>query len=84
MGNMNSDDYWGNQIQRLIQHGVGGRLTVRSVKLFTDGLVDSLSGFLTLKKIPIGALGSFGAALLEPVSIHEHSNSSMLFLILVR
>jgi len=49
MGNMNSDDYWGNQIQRLIQHGVGGRLTVRSVKLFTDGLVDSLSGFLTLK-----------------------------------
>ncbi|KAG1736242.1 hypothetical protein EDB19DRAFT_1722436, partial [Suillus lakei] len=37
MGNVNSDDYWGNQIPRLIQHGFGGRLIVRNVKLFTDG-----------------------------------------------
>lgn len=37
MGSVNSDDYWGGQIPRLIQHGFGGRLTVRSVKLFVDG-----------------------------------------------
>ncbi|KAG2121521.1 amidohydrolase family-domain-containing protein [Suillus cothurnatus] len=51
MGNVNSDDYWGSQIPRLIQHGFDERLTVRSVKLFLDG-----------------ALGSSGAALLEPYS----------------
>lgn len=51
MGNVNSEDYWGSQIPRLIQHGFGERLTVRSVKLFLDG-----------------ALGSSGAALLEPYS----------------
>jgi hypothetical protein len=37
MGNVNSEDYWGSQIPRLIQHGFGERLTVRSVKLFLDG-----------------------------------------------
>lgn len=51
MGSVNSDNYWGNQIPRLIQHGVGGRLTVRSVKLFTDGLFNSLFYFLTLKNL---------------------------------
>ncbi|KAG1744674.1 amidohydrolase family-domain-containing protein [Suillus paluster] len=60
MGSVNSDDYWGNQIPRLIQHGVGGRLTVRSVKLFTDG-----------------ALGSFGAALLEPYSDNPSTSGIM-------
>ncbi|KAG1731424.1 amidohydrolase family-domain-containing protein [Suillus lakei] len=60
MGNVNSDDYWGNQIPRLIQHGFGGRLTVRSVKLFTDG-----------------ALGSFGAALLEPYSDNPSTSGIM-------
>ncbi|KAG1777861.1 amidohydrolase family-domain-containing protein [Suillus placidus] len=60
MGNVNSDDYWGRQIPRLIQHGFGGRLTVRSVKLFTDG-----------------ALGSFGAALLEPYSDNPSTSGIM-------
>ncbi|KAJ8588591.1 hypothetical protein M405DRAFT_246183 [Rhizopogon salebrosus TDB-379] len=60
MGNVNSDNYWGNQIPRLIQHGVGGRLTVRSIKLFTDG-----------------ALGSFGAALLEPYSDNPSTSGIM-------
>ncbi|KAG2151639.1 uncharacterized protein EDB93DRAFT_1103074 [Suillus bovinus] len=48
MGSVNSDEYWGSQIPRLIQHGFGGRWIVCSVKLFADG-----------------ALGSFGAALLD-------------------
>ncbi|KAG1807812.1 amidohydrolase family-domain-containing protein [Suillus subaureus] len=60
MGNVNSDDYWGSQIPRLIQHGFGGRLTVRSVKLFLDG-----------------ALGSFGAALLEPYSDNPSTSGIM-------
>ncbi|KAF9028037.1 hypothetical protein BDZ89DRAFT_1101814 [Hymenopellis radicata] len=51
MGNIASDEYWGNEIPRLIDYGRHGRLNVRSVKLFTDG-----------------ALGSWGAALLEPYS----------------
>ncbi|KAG2039352.1 amidohydrolase family-domain-containing protein [Suillus americanus] len=60
MGSVNSDDYWGSQIPRLIQHGFGGRLTVRSVKLFTDG-----------------ALGSFGAALLEPYNDNPSTSGIM-------
>ncbi|KAG2052126.1 hypothetical protein BDR06DRAFT_958191 [Suillus hirtellus] len=60
MGSVNSDDYWGGQIPRLIQHGFGGRLTVRSVKLFVDG-----------------ALGSFGAALLEPYSDNPSTSGIM-------
>jgi predicted amidohydrolase YtcJ len=60
MGSVNSDGYWGNQIPRLIRHGFGGRLTVRSVKLFTDG-----------------ALGSFGAALLEPYSDNPSTSGIM-------
>ncbi|KAG2107672.1 amidohydrolase family-domain-containing protein [Suillus discolor] len=60
MGSVNSDDYWGSQIPRLIQHGFGGRLTVRSVKLFADG-----------------ALGSFGAALLEPYSDNPSTSGIM-------
>ncbi|KIK37222.1 hypothetical protein CY34DRAFT_776606 [Suillus luteus UH-Slu-Lm8-n1] len=60
MGSVNSDDYWGKEIPRLIQHGLGGRLTVRSVKLFTDG-----------------ALGSFGAALLEPYSDNPSTSGIM-------
>ncbi|KAE9403745.1 hypothetical protein BT96DRAFT_964408 [Gymnopus androsaceus JB14] len=51
MGNVVSDEYWGSQIPRLDHYGKHGRLTVRSIKLFTDG-----------------ALGSWGAALLEPYS----------------
>jgi hypothetical protein len=38
MGNVRSDKYWGSQIPRLLNHGKHGRLNVRSVKLFTDGM----------------------------------------------
>ncbi|KIJ18210.1 hypothetical protein PAXINDRAFT_110729 [Paxillus involutus ATCC 200175] len=60
MGNVESNEYWGNEIPRLIDYGVGGRLNVRSVKLFTDG-----------------ALGSFGAALLEPYSDNPSTSGIM-------
>ncbi|KAF5391967.1 hypothetical protein D9757_003282 [Collybiopsis confluens] len=51
MGHLDSDEYWGSEIPRLINYGKHGRMTVRSIKLYTDG-----------------ALGSWGAALLEPYS----------------
>ncbi|KAI0063272.1 amidohydrolase 3 [Artomyces pyxidatus] len=41
MGATTSDEYWGTQIPRLINYGRDGRLTVRSVKLFTDGALGS-------------------------------------------
>jgi hypothetical protein len=39
MGNVPSDEHadWKGKIPRLINHGIDARLTVRSVKLFTDG-----------------------------------------------
>ncbi|KAF4568169.1 hypothetical protein EYR40_010434 [Pleurotus pulmonarius] len=60
MGNVLSDEYWGAQIPRLINHGVHGRLNVRAIKLFTDG-----------------ALGSWGAALLEPYSDNPSTSGLM-------
>lgn len=39
MGNVVSDEYWGSQIPRLDHYGKHGRLTVRSIKLFTDGTI---------------------------------------------
>ncbi|TFK37702.1 amidohydrolase family-domain-containing protein [Crucibulum laeve] len=60
MGNVNSDEYWGAQIPRLVDYGKRGRLNVRSVKLFTDG-----------------ALGSWGAALLEPYSDNPSTKGIM-------
>ncbi|KAG8897492.1 hypothetical protein FRC00_004191 [Tulasnella sp. 408] len=50
MAHIDSDDYWGGQLERLEGYA-DHRLNVRSVKLFTDG-----------------ALGSWGAALLEGYS----------------
>jgi len=49
MAHLDDAEYWGDRVE-MFQHD-GGRLTLRSVKLFADG-----------------ALGSFGAALLEPYS----------------
>ncbi|KAF9492457.1 amidohydrolase 3 [Pleurotus eryngii] len=60
MGNVLSGEYWGAQIPRLINHGAHRRLTVRAIKLFTDG-----------------ALGSWGAALLEPYSDNPSSSGVM-------
>ena len=41
MGYFPSNDYWGSQIPRLINHGLHKRLTLRSVKLFVDGALGS-------------------------------------------
>src|SRR5579863_2580361 len=41
MGYVASNDSWGSQIPRLINHGLHKRLTVRSVKLFSDGALGS-------------------------------------------
>jgi hypothetical protein len=41
MGHVPSNDYWGSQIPRLIDHGLHKRLTLRSVKLFVDGALGS-------------------------------------------
>ncbi|KIK64916.1 hypothetical protein GYMLUDRAFT_220129 [Collybiopsis luxurians FD-317 M1] len=60
MGNVLSDEYWGSKIPRLINYGKHGRLTVRSIKLYTDG-----------------ALGSWGAALLEPYSDKPETSGLM-------
>ncbi|KAH7911782.1 amidohydrolase family-domain-containing protein [Hygrophoropsis aurantiaca] len=62
MGHVESDSYWGDQIPRLINHGIGGRLTIRSIKLVADG-----------------ALGSFGAAMLEPYSDDPTTKGIMRF-----
>ncbi|KAH7924458.1 hypothetical protein BV22DRAFT_1013302 [Leucogyrophana mollusca] len=62
MGHVESDSYWGDQIPRLINHGVGGRLTIRSIKLVADG-----------------ALGSFGAAMLEPYSDNPSTSGILRF-----
>ncbi|KAG6335056.1 hypothetical protein ID866_4034 [Astraeus odoratus] len=60
MGYMDSDVYWGDKLRRLIDHGISGRLNLRSVKIMSDG-----------------ALGSFGAALLEPYSDNPSTNGLM-------
>ncbi|KAF7420821.1 hypothetical protein PC9H_011339 [Pleurotus ostreatus] len=77
MGNVLSDEYWGAQIPRLINHGAHGRLNVRAIKLFTDGR----SPFPFLADIshsyPLGALGSWGAALLEPYSDNPSTSGLM-------
>lgn len=37
MGFVESDGYWGDQIKRFENYGPARRLTLRAVKLFTDG-----------------------------------------------
>jgi len=68
MGYVGSNEYWGNQIPRLVNYGLGQRLNLRSIKLIADGAL-----VLHLKpgnlRFASGMLGSFGAALLEPVRI---------------
>ena len=38
MANAARDDYWGSEIPRLENYGPQGRLDVRSVKLYADGM----------------------------------------------
>lgn len=37
MGHLDTMEYWGSEIPHLDHYGRHGRLTVRSVKLYTDG-----------------------------------------------
>jgi hypothetical protein len=37
MGGILSDEYWGNQFQKLHDYGKHGRLNLRSIKLMADG-----------------------------------------------
>lgn len=67
MGHIESDSYWGENITRLTDYGIAERLNLRSVKLFADGLSAWLVLQARVTNIIEGALGSFGAALLEPV-----------------
>lgn len=39
MGSAPSQGYWGAKIPHLINYGKHGRLNVRSIKLFTDGML---------------------------------------------
>lgn len=70
MAHIDSDDYWGGQLERLEGYA-DHRLNVRSVKLFTDGGLQSvvfLCPALNISTYIAGALGSWGAALLEGYS----------------
>ncbi|KAF8499903.1 amidohydrolase family-domain-containing protein [Hysterangium stoloniferum] len=60
MGKIDSNEYWGDQIPRMIDYG-NGRLTVRSIKLVSDG-----------------ALGSWGAAMIEPYSDNPTTKGLLL------
>lgn len=73
MGNVPSNDYWGSQIPHLFDYGKHGRLNLRSIKLFADGMAHcghhSIQyWYYCLTSILLGALGSWGAALLAPYS----------------
>ncbi|THH07934.1 hypothetical protein EW145_g3049 [Phellinidium pouzarii] len=57
MGNVRSNEH----LERFINYGPAGRLTLRSVKLFSDG-----------------ALGSWGAAMLEPYADRPDSKGFLL------
>ena len=83
MGWLPSEKYsdWVHKFPRLLDYGARGRLNVRSVKLFADGM-----RFLTLAHIyasplmhKLGALGSWGAALLEPYSDKPEVDGIMRF-----
>jgi len=73
MGHVESYEYWGNRLPRLVNYGVGERLNLRSIKLFTDGASAPCLLKTGNMKLVSGALGSFGAALLEPVRVYPTS-----------
>jgi hypothetical protein len=82
MGNVLSDEYWGSRIPRLINYGRNGRLNIRSVKIFTDGEFDHYDFKFTYIRLIVvllyvGALGSWGAALLKPYSDNPETSGIM-------
>lgn len=68
MGYIESNEYWGAKIPRLLDYGTQRRLNLRSVKLFADGVY--LMGIINTYHCRLtsfeGALGSWSAALLNP------------------
>ena len=68
MVHVESDEYWESRFPRLVNYGVGERLNFRSIKLIADGASAPCLKTRNMKLVP-GALGSFGAALLEPVRV---------------
>src|ERR1700744_3325730 len=62
---------------RLTDYGSQGHLTMRGIKLFADGMVPSLPFTILYCLCSLGALGSFGAALLEPYSDHPSTSGLM-------
>ena len=80
MGYSPLNTYWGNDttsFPKMRNYGKHGRLNLRAVKLFTDG--DSLLPWFRERLLnpPTGALGSWGAALLEPYSDNPDTRGIM-------
>lgn len=82
MGNVESSEYWGDQIEHFLDYGPAARLTLRSIKLFADGQFRWFSIYRLscglYRLISIGALGSWGAALQEPYSDKPDSKGLLL------
>ena len=77
MANEETTEYWGGRFERLEDYGVDGRLNLRSVKLFTDGKPGSLRSQRIASTGYTGALGSWGAALLEPYTDNPSTSGLM-------
>ena len=59
MGHIESNEYWGKNMTRLVDYGIAERLNLRSVKLFSDGLSDRIFhrlGQLTPFKVHLAPL----------------------------
>lgn len=70
MANEETSEHWGGRFERVEDYGKDGRLNLRSVKLFTDGTLCLTAEPQRSRRTGLmrrtGALGSWGAALLEP------------------
>lgn len=56
-----------DEVKPIVNYGKGGHLNMRSVKLFMDGLCNK-NDKVPITERRVGALGSWGAALLSPYS----------------
>ena len=68
MGGSENTTYWGKGVPKLEDYGEDAHLNVKTVKLFTDGTLLKSVCLHNFSHVPEGALGSWGAALLEPYS----------------
>jgi hypothetical protein len=77
MVHLDESTYWGDTFERFLHSS--GKLTVRSVKLFADGM-DRLERCSRSNLISgEGALGSFGAALLEPYADNPATRGILIY-----